>query len=136
MRHDDHERFSGKTTFRAAAAYQATDDITLRGSWGEGFKAPTLFQTTFFCCGAEAPNADLGPERSKGFDMTALEDRANLSVTYFNQNAEDILALQPDLIVRSYGGGPNAAAFFKRAGVPVLNVGRANTLGDVQNVVL
>lgn len=37
--------------------------------------------------------------------------------------AEDVLILKPDLVVRAYGGGPNAAAFFERAGVPVLNVG-------------
>ncbi len=45
--------------------------------------------------------------------------------------AEDVLALQPDLIVRSYGGGPNAAAFFTRAGVPVVQLGYA---ADVQGV--
>ena len=45
--------------------------------------------------------------------------------------AEDVLILQPDLIVRSYGGGPNAEAFFARAGVPVLTVGWSATLDDV-----
>lgn len=93
VRLDDHERFGSETTFRAAAAYQVTDEVTVRGSWGEGFKAPTIFQTTFFCCGAEAPNIDLRPERSKGFDLgvdfTSTNDNASLSVTYFNQNTED-----------------------------------------------
>lgn len=37
--------------------------------------------------------------------------------------AEDVLILKPDLVVRAYGGGPNAQAFFERAGVPVLQVG-------------
>lgn len=37
--------------------------------------------------------------------------------------AEDVLILRPDLVVRSYGGGPDAAAFFERAGVPVLDIG-------------
>ena len=37
--------------------------------------------------------------------------------------AEDVLILKPDLVVRSYGGGPNAAAFFERAGIPVLQLG-------------
>lgn len=37
--------------------------------------------------------------------------------------AEDVLILKPDLVVRAYGGGPNAEEFFKRAGVPVLTVG-------------
>lgn len=49
--------------------------------------------------------------------------------------AEDALVLKPDLIVRSYGGGPNATAFFQRAGVPVLNVGWANDIDSVKRVI-
>ncbi len=50
--------------------------------------------------------------------------------------AEDALVLKPDLVVRSYGGGPNAAAFFERAGVPVLNVGWASDIESVKRVIL
>ena len=39
--------------------------------------------------------------------------------------AEDVIVLQPDLVVRSYGGGPQAPAMFARAGVPVHGVGWA-----------
>lgn len=39
--------------------------------------------------------------------------------------AEDVIVLKPDLVVRSYGGGPQAAAMFARAGVPVHGVGWA-----------
>ncbi len=42
--------------------------------------------------------------------------------------AEDVLALEPDLVVRSYGGGPNARTFFERAGVPVLQIGFADDI--------
>ena len=49
-------------------------------------------------------------------------------------NAEDVLALKPDLVVRSYGGGPNAAAFFERAGIPVLNVGWAGDIDGIKRV--
>ena len=48
--------------------------------------------------------------------------------------AEDVLVLGPDLVIRSYGGGPNAAAFYARAGVAVLNVGNANTIDEVLSV--
>lgn len=45
--------------------------------------------------------------------------------------AEDVLILKPDLVVRSYGGGPNAVGFFERAGIPVLQVGWASMIdGD------
>ncbi|WP_415811798.1 ABC transporter substrate-binding protein [Litorimonas haliclonae] len=49
-------------------------------------------------------------------------------------SAEDVLILKPDLVVRSYGGGPNAAKFFEQAGVPVLNVGWAGDLAGIKRV--
>ncbi len=50
--------------------------------------------------------------------------------------AEDVLALQPDLVIRSYGGGPRAAAFFERAGVPVLQMPFANSIDDIRQMVV
>jgi len=47
--------------------------------------------------------------------------------------AEDVLTIQPDLIVRSYGGGPRAALFFEHAGVPVLQVPYANDFTGIRN---
>ena len=45
--------------------------------------------------------------------------------------AEDVLVLKPDVVVRTYGGGPGAAALFSRAGVRVVQVDWASDLGDV-----
>ena len=71
LRSDDHERFGAETTARVTAAVRAVPNLTLRASWAEGFKAPTIFQTTFFCCGAPAANDALRPERSEGVDFGA-----------------------------------------------------------------
>lgn len=78
----------------------------------------------------------IAPER-----ILALSPDAEKSFSYMRESAkgipnvrptaEDVLVLQPDLIVRSYGGGPNAATFFERAGVPVLNIGWA---GDIEGI--
>ena len=46
--------------------------------------------------------------------------------------AEDVLALRPDLVVRSYGGGPRAQAFFERSGVPVLRIDYASDIAAVR----
>jgi iron complex transport system substrate-binding protein len=63
-------------------------------------------------------------------DFSYMREAAK-GVPTVRPNAEDVLILKPDLIVRAYGGGPNAAAFFERAGVPVLNVGWTSNLnGD------
>ncbi len=50
--------------------------------------------------------------------------------------AEDVLMLRPDLVVRSYGGGANAAATFARAGVPVLQLGSADDLPGIRQVMV
>lgn len=49
-------------------------------------------------------------------------------------SAENVLALKPDLIVRSYGGGPNVVAFFEGAGVPLLQIGWASDLEGIKRV--
>lgn len=48
--------------------------------------------------------------------------------------AENAIAMQPDLIVRSYGGGPGAERFFEQAGIPVLNIGWASDLETIKTV--
>ena len=95
LRSDDHERFGGETTGRIAAAVRAVPNLTLRASWAQGFKAPTIFQTTFFCCGAPAANDALRPERSAGVDFGAEwhpdSGLGYVGLTFFRQNTEDLI---------------------------------------------
>ncbi|MEP0391846.1 MAG: ABC transporter substrate-binding protein [Erythrobacter sp.] len=48
----------------------------------------------------------------------------------------DVLALEPDLIVRSYGGGPNVTGFMERAGVPVVQIGFPQSIDEVREEVV
>jgi iron complex transport system substrate-binding protein len=50
--------------------------------------------------------------------------------------AEDVLVLQPDLIVRSYGGGAHAKKFFERAGLPVIQVPFANDIEAIRQSIM
>lgn len=50
--------------------------------------------------------------------------------------AEDVLVLKPDLVVRSYGGGPRIGALLARAGVPVVQLGFPASLAQVRAMVL
>ncbi len=50
--------------------------------------------------------------------------------------AEDILLLAPDIVVRTYGGGPNATAFFERAGIKVVQIAYAGDLDTVKLSIL
>ncbi len=95
LRSDDHDRFGSETTARLAAAWRATSSVTLRASWGQGFKAPTIFQGTYFCCGAAAPNDALRPERSEGVDFGAewrsRGGRGQAGITLFQQETVDLI---------------------------------------------
>lgn len=84
VRHDDHSQFGGATTFGANANYTPNGGATnIRASYGEGFKAPSLYQLYDSFSGNNA----LKPERSKsydiGFDQSLDGNRVMLSLTAF-----------------------------------------------------
>jgi len=87
VRHDDHSQFGGATTFGANANYSPNHGATnIRLSYGEGFRAPSLYQLYDSWSG----NANLRPERSKsydiGFDQSLDDGRATLSITAFQRD--------------------------------------------------
>ena len=47
-------------------------------------------------------------------------------------SAEAVLALSPDLVVRTYGGGPGAGTVLNKAGVPVLQLGEGEDFEAVR----
>jgi iron complex transport system substrate-binding protein len=75
----------------------------------------------------------LSPDADRNFSY--MRDAAT-GLPQVRPVAENVLVLQPDLIIRSYGGGPNAANFFQRAGIPVLQVPFANNLDDIRAMIL
>ncbi|MFN3989399.1 MAG: TonB-dependent receptor plug domain-containing protein [Erythrobacter sp.] len=91
LRHDDHDRFGGATTFGASAIYNlAATGTTLRASYAEGFKVPSLFQLF-----SDFGNSQLGPETSQGWDagitQSLLDGRMELSATYFERDSENLI---------------------------------------------
>ena len=93
IRNDDHEGFGSKTTRRISGTFKPSDNLIIRSSWGEGFKVPTIFQSTYFCCGATIANSSIRPETSTsydfGFELFFNEMNSNFSITYFDQNIND-----------------------------------------------
>lgn len=90
VRHDDHSQFGGATTLGANANYSPNDGATnVRLSYGEGFKAPSLYQLY----DAFSGNAALRPERSKsydiGVDQSLADGRALMSLTAFLRDTTD-----------------------------------------------
>ncbi len=93
IRVDDHETFGTETTGRFAAAYNPTETLTLRASWGQGFKAPTLLQLSGG--GFTLPNPDLQPETSEAFDVGIDWRSSNgafeASLTVFDADIENLI---------------------------------------------
>ena len=78
-------------------------------------------------------------------NILALSPDATASFSYFREEAksfptvrpraEDVLLLKPDIVVRTYGGGPNATAFFEHSGISVVQIGYASDLNGVKAVI-
>lgn len=62
---DDHSRFGTHVTLGANGSVRIADGWRARASYGEGFKAPTLYQLF----GGFVGNPDLRPEKSRSFDL-------------------------------------------------------------------
>lgn len=91
VRQDDHDRFGGATTFGASGVYAlAASGTTLRASYAEGFKAPSLFQLL-----SNFGNTRLRPERSTGWDagvtQSLVDGRLQVSATYFQRDSSDLI---------------------------------------------
>ena len=94
---NDYADFSAETTFQFTAAWTLPNENTiLRSSWGQGFKAPTIFQLTYADDpGFLPPNGALEPETSDGWDAgiehTFAFLNTNLQLTYFYSDTEDLI---------------------------------------------
>lgn len=91
VRHDEHDRFGGATTFAGSGVFSPNGGATtLRASYSEGFKAPTLFQLL-----SDFGNPLLRPERARGWDaglaQRALGGALVASATYFHRTSTDLI---------------------------------------------
>lgn len=97
IRIDDHSRFGTETTYRIAPAYLVKEtDTKIKGTFGTGFKAPSLYQL-FAPATLWGPigNKNLKPEKSKGWDFgveqNLLKNKVTLGATYFRNDFEDLI---------------------------------------------
>ncbi|MET0248802.1 MAG: TonB-dependent receptor [Sphingobium sp.] len=85
VRHDDHSRFGGKTLFSAGGIWVLPTQTVVRASYGEGFKAPSLYQLF-----SEYGNTALGPEKAHGWEagveQRLWDGRLSVGAVYFERN--------------------------------------------------
>ncbi len=88
VRNDDHDDFGSRTTFGANAALALRTGTTVRASYGEGFKAPTLYQL-FSDYGNRGLDAETARNFDVGVEQAFLGNRARVGVTYFNRRTRN-----------------------------------------------
>lgn len=92
VRVDDHDRFGAEATYRVTAAYLFEPTGTkAKGTFGTGFKAPTIFQLFSPRFGTRS----LKPEESTGWDVGLEQylwgDNVILGATYFGNSFDNLI---------------------------------------------
>jgi len=98
VRYDGNSVFEDKATGRVAASYLIKEtDSRLKGSWGQGFRAPT-FNELFFPAFPPCPafgNPNLKPEESTSWDggveQHLWDRRVRLAATYFRNDYTNLI---------------------------------------------
>jgi vitamin B12 transporter len=90
VRYDDHDTFGSHTTTRASAAWSVTSSTILRATYGEGFKAPTLYQLY-----SQYGNLNLDAEEAEGWDAGIeqhfFDKQLSVSATYFDRDTTNMI---------------------------------------------
>ncbi|MBW3559713.1 MAG: TonB-dependent receptor, partial [Proteobacteria bacterium] len=88
LRRDEHEVFGGATLGQLAAAWSLNGGSSvLRASFGQGFKAPTLFQL-YSLFGNLALEPEQADSYDAGVEQRLLKGRVTVSATYFARRTE------------------------------------------------
>lgn len=95
---DNHEVFGNEISPRASLVWNATDKLTLKGSYGHGFRAPTIKQVS---PGYEFPlgifiiasNPDLQPETNDALEIGANynTEKFNIDVALFDNKVKNLI---------------------------------------------
>jgi len=95
-RYDDRDTSGTKATYRFGAVYTVPLlGASIRASYGTGFRAPALNELFFPFYG----NRNLKPEETTsweiGISKDLFENRVHLSITYFDQEYENLITTNP-----------------------------------------
>lgn len=141
VRHDDHDRYGGQALFAAGGVWRLATGTVLRASYGEGFKAPSLFQLF-----SEYGNVALDPEEAHGWEVgieqqlfdrklmigAAWFDRTTTNQIIYNScssaSTEPLCFLPGDPATRRFGYYRNVA----RSEAHGIEAAAALTLGGVR----
>ena len=97
LRIDDHELFGTEPTYMVSnTMYISQTRTRLKGNWGTGFKAPTLFQL-YSHYGDKALQPEESMSYDYGFEQQLLNNRCLIGVTYFHNNFKHMIEWDPQI---------------------------------------
>lgn len=95
VRNAQSDEFGSLVVAKFAAFYAISENLQFNFGWGQGFKIPSIFQTTFYCCGAVRPNQELSPEESEAIDFKmdwqSSNRRFSLGIGLFDQEIDNMI---------------------------------------------
>jgi vitamin B12 transporter len=100
LRNDDNQDFGEYLSYRLSAAWTRAalgGELKLKGVYGTGFRAPSLYEISYNRGPFALPPAattQLGEETSRGYDLGiawASENGAYLEATWFDQEIDDLI---------------------------------------------
>lgn len=97
LRHDDNSQFGTASTGSAAWGWRFADDLRLRLSWGQGFRAPNFNELYHpgFGGGLFAGNPALQPERSRSLEAGLAwtpADGQRLGLSAYRSHVRDLVS--------------------------------------------
>ncbi|MGE0030033.1 MAG: TonB-dependent receptor [Steroidobacteraceae bacterium] len=157
-RYDDYSDFGDTTNPKVGVRWAVTDSFALRGSWAEGFRAPSLaqvglgpsqesqfFQDTFLCADqgvSPCPvldytivfsgNPDLSPETSESYNFGFVWQPSgffNMAVDYWDLTQENKIDEVPfGFLYQQFCGVQNSTVCIRQAPLP------GDTLGELTSI--
>jgi vitamin B12 transporter len=85
VRVDDHRTYGTQTTFSGNAALRLGAGTIIRASYGEGFKAPTLFQL-FSAYGNDTLKPETAQSYDAGIEQSLIDGALKVGVTAFHRD--------------------------------------------------
>lgn len=93
LRRDEGDDFEDEITYSLDFAYDVSEGLRVRGTYGRAVTNPTFFEQFGFVPASFTGNPDLEPESSTGWDMgvtfTSVDKQLRLALTYFDAKLEN-----------------------------------------------